>query len=866
MQKQSWCAGYKQGDDTEKCVFSPANPGDAAYPRGGKCVFCCPDRMLAAVEDSRKKHRITEALNNFKEKNIDIYQRALGRLRSNLSTELFKKAATPKNHCIGVGDQLCTRSYINDGGPVRARKGKLCAGCAQEEEETEKAKRDAETAEAAEGASAGCGGGVASATTGAPGGAATAESAPAPPSHATLDEASLLASGESAYSCCRCCRPSCSCRAASAAAPAAGAPPSGAPSAMEVDAATSTPGEQPRQLVAASIPRERHPVATAVAGLPSEPAPPAPAAKRRRGPPAPAARSPGTSAVGETDAESDKDVSEDGEGGVSSEPISVVESQGEGCEAAALAAEAAAAAEPPAAEAAAPAAAAAAPPAAAAAAPPAAAAAAAAEAQASDPRPPFDAASAPPFKCFYPSAAAPAAGAPPSGAPSAMEVDAATSTPGEQPRQLVAASIPRERHPVATAVAGLPSEPAPPAPAAKRRRGPPAPAARSPGTSAVGETDAESDKDVSEDGEGGVSSEPISVVESQGEGCEAAALAAEAAAAAEPPAAEAAAPAAAAAAPPAAAAAAPPAAAAAAAAEAQASDPRPPFDAASSPPFKCFYLDCTATQNTYLGLMRRLKAKHCKVVSDFDGTFFADQVRAQKAEENDSRIARAAESAEAAAGASAAGASGAAPPARPATQARARVSQRAAAAGVVSKVKQELAEEENAEEGKMNAPVGRLQLLPRPPPQIFVHADQPKRKQLTLEQTIGFSRSLATDEKQRPAAAGEPPVAAREPHVKVCQDDQASIWAYQSRQRHGSKHFPLTEKAMKFLVSEYRARYGAATTAPNNTDMTEIIAKGQMEEVKCLGEEVVVDQVRNFYRQFLKLAAARSSHPAPRTA
>ena len=678
MQKQSWCAGYKQGDDTEKCVFSPANPGDAAYPRGGKCVFCCPDRMLAAVEDSRKKHRITEALNNFKEKNIDIYQRALGRLRSNLSTELFKKAATPKNHCIGVGDQLCTRSYINDGGPVRARKGKLCAGCAQEEEETEKAKRDAETAEAAEGASAGCGGGVASATTGAPGGAATAESAPAPPSHATLDEASLLASGESAYSCCRCCRPSCSCRAASAAAPAAGAPPSGAPS--------------------------------------------------------------------------------------------------------------------------------------------------------------------------------------------AMEVDAATSTPGEQPRQLVAASIPRERHPVATADAGLPSEPAPPAPAAKRRRGPPAPAAGSPGTSAVGETDAESDEDVSEDGEGGVSSEPISVVESQGEGCEAAALAAEAAAAAEPPAAEAAAPAAAAAAPPAAAAAAPPAAAAAAAAEAQASDPRPPFDAASSPPFKCFYLDCTATQNTYLGLMRRLKAKHCKVVSDFDGTFFADQVRAQKAEENDSRIARAAESAEAAAGASAAGASGAAPPARPATQARARVSQRAAAAGVVSKVKQELAEEENAEEGKMNAPVGRLQLLPRPPPQIFVHADQPKRKQLTLEQTIGFSRSLATDEKQRPAAAGEPPVAAREPHVKVCQDDQASIWAYQSRQRHGSKHFPLTEKAMKFLVSEYRARYGAATTAPNNTDMTEIIAKGQMEEVKCLGEEVVVDQVRNFYRQFLKLAAARSSHPAPRTA
>ena len=36
--------------------------------------------------------------------------------------------------------------------------------------------------------------------------------------------------------------------------------------------------------------------------------------------------------MGETDAESDEDVSEDGEGGVSSEPISVVESQGEGGE------------------------------------------------------------------------------------------------------------------------------------------------------------------------------------------------------------------------------------------------------------------------------------------------------------------------------------------------------------------------------------------------------------------------------------------------------------------------------------------------------------------------------------------------------
>ena len=765
-QKQSRCSGYKQGDDTVECVFSPAFPGTAAFPHGGKCVFCCPERMQVAVQDWMKKKHLVAALNKFKGNHDEVYLLAVGRLRSHLATEQFKAAVTPKNRCIGMGDQLCTRSANGDGGPAWAGKGRaLCSACEKETRDAEAAKRLAEMETRLADA---CGRLEASRVQDMLSKIDVAEycqdsvrqelvqdiirELPSEIFEVTLDTAARAALRSPDWN------------------------PYRYKSLRLVlmkvlgcmektgGAADAQPLIRLRPVDDASALRE------ALAAWPARDA----AATLIQG-----------TALERTDRRElmkvARSIAEALPEGVA---FAMKDSDGnsrEGLRAAALDADRAHQMN-------------------------------------------REAVKTELLGMLletldkYPDAVAlqnhlvdVAKTHPVHPAPDCRLTRrlgsilwrAADEARRKEQAKKKAAKCARKTGALA----------APPQPAAPR---PELPAA------------------------------------------EAAAPAAEAAAAAEPPAAEAAAPAAAAAAPPAAA--------AAAAAEAQASDPRPPFDAASSPPFKCFYLDCTATQNTYLGLMRRLKAKHCKVVSDFDGTFFADQVRAQKAEENDSRIARAAESAEAAAGASAAGASGAAPPARPATQARARVSQRAAAAGVVSKVKQELAEEENAEEGKMNAPVGRLQLLPRPPPQIFVHADQPKRKQLTLEQTIGFSRSLATDEKQRPAAAGEPPVAAREPHVKVCQDDQASIWAYQSVQRHGSKHFPLTEKAMKFLVSEYRARYGAATTAPNNTDMTEIIAKGQMEEVKCLGEEVVVDQVRNFYRQFLKLAAARSSHPAPRTA
>ena len=144
-EKQSGCSGYKQGDDTVDCVFSPACPGKVAFPHGGRCVFCCPDRMLAATQETWKKKHLVSALNKFKKKNDDVYLLAVHRLRSHLSTEQFKAAVTPRNRCIGAGDQLCTRSANGDGGPAWAGKGRtLCSGCEKETGEAEAAKHLAE--------------------------------------------------------------------------------------------------------------------------------------------------------------------------------------------------------------------------------------------------------------------------------------------------------------------------------------------------------------------------------------------------------------------------------------------------------------------------------------------------------------------------------------------------------------------------------------------------------------------------------------------------------------------------------------------------------------------------------------------------
>ena len=118
---RSLCNGYQQGADTLSCVFSRHFPGSVAHPNGRRCVFCCPERMLAAVQDPKKKKILVSALNKFKEKNEAVHQLAVGRLRSHLSTEQFKAAVAPINLCIGgVGAQPCTRSLREDGGPAWA--------------------------------------------------------------------------------------------------------------------------------------------------------------------------------------------------------------------------------------------------------------------------------------------------------------------------------------------------------------------------------------------------------------------------------------------------------------------------------------------------------------------------------------------------------------------------------------------------------------------------------------------------------------------------------------------------------------------------------------------------------------------------
>ena len=132
--KRGQCCGYKGAADaeTEVCIFSLASPGEPAYPRETACVFCCPERMLAAVQDSKKKKHLFAALKKFKQESRDVFERGTSRLLSHLSRDQFKTAITPRDHCVGIGYNLCNRSSKNPGGPARAGKGKLCAGCARE--------------------------------------------------------------------------------------------------------------------------------------------------------------------------------------------------------------------------------------------------------------------------------------------------------------------------------------------------------------------------------------------------------------------------------------------------------------------------------------------------------------------------------------------------------------------------------------------------------------------------------------------------------------------------------------------------------------------------------------------------------------
>ena len=98
------------------------------------------------------------------------------------------------------------------------------------------------------------------------------------------------------------------------------------------------------------------------------------------------------------------------------------------------------------------------------------------------------------------------------------------------------------------------------------------------------------------------------------------------------------------------------------AAEDEAADaaPPPPFDEDSRPPYACWFPRCLCKRMTYAGLMDHARDNHSMVTSDFNGTFFAHMVKAERKKENDVRKEKAA--AKAAAGASAAAEEG--PPLR----------------------------------------------------------------------------------------------------------------------------------------------------------------------------------------------------------
>ena len=73
-------------------------------------------------------------------------------------------------------------------------------------------------------------------------------------------------------------------------------------------------------------------------------------------------------------------------------------------------------------------------------------------------------------------------------------------------------------------------------------------------------------------------------------------------------------------------------------------------------------------------------------------------------------------------------------------------------------------------------------------------------------------------------------------------------------QRRGQKFDPLTENEVKYLVREFRTRYGEAASPPPNTFVDETILKGKGCVVKGLRKCVGKQQVRGFYRTFLSMA------------
>ena len=104
-------------------VFSLSEHGGRARANGGHCVFCTPAPMQEAAQDPKKYRKVP-----------DIYEKALRRLRKNLTIEEYKKVVTPHNFCRGTGEDMCMFNTKHPGMPARVTKdgNHLCSWCDKE--------------------------------------------------------------------------------------------------------------------------------------------------------------------------------------------------------------------------------------------------------------------------------------------------------------------------------------------------------------------------------------------------------------------------------------------------------------------------------------------------------------------------------------------------------------------------------------------------------------------------------------------------------------------------------------------------------------------------------------------------------------
>ena len=98
-------------------------------------------------------------------------------------------------------------------------------------------------------------------------------------------------------------------------------------------------------------------------------------------------------------------------------------------------------------------------------------------------------------------------------------------------------------------------------------------------------------------------------------------------------------------------------------------------------------------------------------------------------------------------------------------------------------------------------------------------------------------------------------VASGELNVEVSESDQQAILHCQttSRVRH---HYPLIGSEMRFLVYKYRLSHGQdSVTQPDIREVRRILAEGTSKRVNALSIGIDEDQVRGFFRTFLKQLA-----------